>query len=229
MTDIQKRLFELSDEKYATFQRRIIPNISADFIIGVRTPLLRTLAKELRNTAEGTKILNSLPHKYFEENQLHCFILAEIKDFELCIAEVEKFLPHINNWATCDMLSPKCFGKNKESLLLYIKEWVKSKHTYTVRFAVGMLMQYFLDENFSEDFLYLVASVKSEEYYVNMMLAWYFATALAKQYESTLPFLTEYKLSPWVHNKTIGKAIDSHRITCEQKNFLKSIKRNSVK
>lgn len=224
MTELQKRIFGLCDKSYANFQRKLIPDIAPESIIGVRTPELRALAKELFKTPQSDEILKELPHKYFEENQLHGFIISEIKDFDECISEIEKFLPYIDNWATCDMLSPKCFRKNKKRIIPYIKEWIKSEHTYTVRFAVGMLMRYFLDDDFNEEYLHIVAAVKSEEYYVNMMLAWYFATALAKKYESALPFLTGHKLSPWVHNKTVQKAIESYRITSEQKLFLKTLK-----
>lgn len=227
MTEIQKRLFELCDDEYATFQRRLIPNILPESIIGVRTHELRVFAKEIKDIPEGKRLLNSAPHKYFEENQIHCFILSEFKNFECCISETEKFLPYIDNWATCDMFSPKCFKKNKTVLLPYIKKWIKSEHTYTVRFAAGMLMRYFLDDDFNEDYLYIIADIKSEEYYVNMMIAWYFATALTKQYDSTLPFIIEHKLSSWVHNKTIQKAVESYRITPEQKSFLKTLKINS--
>lgn len=222
---IQQKLFSLQDTKYRDFQAKLIPTVCADSVIGVRTPELRAFAKELAKSGDYDGFLSSLPHEYFEENQLHAFVISEIKDFEKCLSETERFLPFINNWATCDQLSPKVFKKHRAALLERIKVWIKSSHTYTVRFAIGMLMQHFLDEDFKIEYAEAVASVKSEEYYINMMIAWYFATALAKQYDAALPFISQMRLEIWTHNKTIQKAIESYRISDEKKNLLRGMKR----
>jgi len=225
---IQEQLFSLQDAQYAAFTARIIPTVDRDSIIGIRTPALRAFAKELVSkedkAAAPEEFLNGLPHKYFEENQLHAFVISLEKDFDKCVSHVEKFLPYIDNWATCDQLSPKSFKKEKEKLLPYIKKWIKSEKTYTVRFAIGMLMQHFLDENFCDQYASMVAKVKSDEYYVNMMRAWYFATALAKQYNIVLPYIQQKKLDAWTHNKAIQKSIESYRITEEEKNYLRTLK-----
>ncbi len=229
-SEIIEKLFSFQDTKYRDFQVKLIPTVSADSVIGVRTPSLRTFAKELSKTlgTEGGEgvgdFLSSLPHKYFDENQLHAFLISEQKDFDKCVSLLEKFLPYIDNWATCDQLSPKIFKKNHEKLLPLIEKWLSSCETYTIRFAVGMLMQHFLDSDFNPSYLEKVAEIRSEEYYVNMMLAWYFATALAKQYEASLPYIEQKKLAPWTLNKAIQKAIESYRITPEQKEYLKSLK-----
>ncbi len=224
MNEIQKFLFENQDIGYRDFQSKLIPNVDKSYFIGVRTPILRKYAKELLKTGDINAFFAELPHKYFDENQLHAFILSGIKDFDECIKETERFLPYVDNWATCDQLSPKCFKKNKSELLKYINNWLKSDKTYTVRFAIGMLMSHFLDEDFDEKYLTTVANVKSDEYYINMMIAWYFATALAKQYESTLPFIENKVLDKWTHNKAIQKAVESYRITDEQKVYLRTLK-----
>ena len=224
MKEIIDYLFENRDEEYFDFQSKLIPNVDKSYFIGVRTPVLRKYAKELAKAGDYSSFFDELPHKYFDENQLHAFIISEIKDFEKCIAQTERFLPYVNNWATCDQLSPKCFKKNKEALLPYILRWIKSDKTYTVRFAIGMLMSHFLDDDFDEKYLKTVSAVKSDEYYINMMIAWYFATALAKQYESTLPFIENRVLEKWTHNKAIQKAIESYRITDEQKAYLRTLK-----
>ena len=221
---ITEELFKLQDKKYRDFQSKLIPNVDSDSVIGVRTPELRKLAKKLVKEEDIGEFLNILPHKYFDENQLHAFILSERKDFDNCIEEVDKFLPFIDNWATCDQLSPKIFKKNKSILLEKIKKWIISSHTYTVRFGIGMLMQHYLGEDFDIKYPKIVAKVKSEEYYINMMIAWYFATALAKQYDKIIPFIEGKKLDKWTHNKTIQKAIESYRITPKQKAYLKSLK-----
>lgn len=218
-------LFSKQDLKYKAFHEKLIPNVNPDTVIGVRTPVLKKLAKEYFGSEIQKQFIKMLPHEYYEQNNLHAFFIAEIRDFDLCIAEVEHFLPYIDNWATCDGLRPKCFKKNTDKLLLYIEKWLKSENTYTVRFAMEMLMVYFLDALFDEKYPQMVASVKSEEYYIKMMQAWYFATALAKKRESVLPYITEERLSPWVHNKTIQKAIESYRISDEQKAFLRKFKR----
>lgn len=224
MDKIKEKLFKLQDKKYQEMQYKIIPNIDNSTIIGVRTPELRSFAKELIKQDYKT-FFNELPHKYFDENQLHAFIISEIKDYDECISYINKFLPYVDNWATCDQLSPKVFKKNIDKLLDEIKIWIKSKETYTIRFGIGCLMQYYLDDNFKEEYLNLVSKIKSTEYYVNMMIAWYFATALAKQYDSTIKIIESNKLDLWVHNKTIQKAIESYRITDKQKEYLRSLKR----
>lgn len=219
-----KELFALQDEKYRDFQVKLIPTVDPGAMIGVRTPELRKFAKQLVKDPSVHEFLKELPHYYFDENQLHAFILSEMKDFELCIGEVCRFLPFVDNWATCDQLSPKVFKKHRPELLAYIKGWLDSEHTFTVRFAMGMLMQHFLDEDFDPVYPEMVSQVHSEEYYINMMAAWYFATALAKQWDAVLPYLENRRLDPWTHNKTIQKAIESYRITDEQKAFLRTMK-----
>ena len=222
--EIQDRLFELQDEKYRDFQAKLIPTADPASVIGVRTPELRKLAKELSKKDDIDAFLETLPHDHFDENQLHAFILSGMKDYEKCMSGVCRFLPFIDNWATCDQLSPKIFGKNKDDLLAHIKEWLRSGETYTVRFAAGMLMEHFLGDDFDIAYPEMVAAIESDEYYVNMMRAWYFATALAKQYESIIPFIEEKKLDRWTHNKAIQKSVESYRITPEQKVYLKSLK-----
>lgn len=222
--DILAELLRLQDMKYAAFQSKLIPTVETDRIIGVRTPELRALAKKLVNNEDIASYLTSLPHQYFDENQLHVFVISLEKDFDKCIAKIEAFLPFIDNWATCDQLSPKVFKKEPEKLLPYIYTWIKSDKVYTIRFAIGMLMQYFLDERFNPKYADMVAAIRSEEYYINMMIAWYFATALAKQYAFILPYLEEKKLDDWTHNKAIQKSVESNRITSEQKAYLKSLK-----
>ncbi len=203
-----------------------MPTVDSKRVIGVRTPVLRVLAKELKNT-DVTAFLRDLPHKYYEEDNLHAFIISEIKDFELCFSELEAFLPYVDNWATCDCMRPKSFKKNAQRLLPFINECLDSDKVYTVRFGIGLLLSYFLDAEFDKRHLERISLIQSEEYYVNMMSAWYFATALAKQWESTLPYITEYRLPLWVHNKTIQKAVESYRITDEQKVYLKTFKRKN--
>ena len=222
--EIRDRLFAMRDEKYGEFQSKLIPTAAGEVFIGVRTPDLRKYAKELVKRDDVQEFLNDLPHRYFDENQLHAFILSEMKDYDRCMAEVCRFLPYVDNWATCDQMSPKVFKKHRPELLGYIKEWLKSGHTYTVRFAVGMLMEHFLDEDFDPAYPEMAARIRSDEYYINMMTAWYFATALAKQYETVLPYLENRRLDPWTQNKTIQKAVESYRITDEQKAYLKELK-----
>lgn len=225
--ELRSELFRLKDEKYRDFQSRLIPTIDESTMIGVRTPELRRLAKQMAKRADSRDFLRQLPHVYFDENQLHAFMISEIKDYERCREEVRRFLPFVDNWATCDQMSPKVFKKHRRELLLEIREWIASDRTYTVRFAVGMLMEHFLSEDFDREYPEMVAGLRSEEYYVNMMIAWYFATALAKQYEAVLPFMEERKLDVWTHNKAIQKSVESSRITPEQKEYLKSLKRAS--
>ncbi len=222
--DIQKRLFELQDKDYALFQSRLVPDIDSELIIGVRVPALRKFAKELKKKQGCEDFLKELPHKYYDENMLHGILISEMKDYIGCIERLNEFLPYIDNWAVCDTLSPKVFKKNKDTLLEEICTWSKSKKTYTCRFGIGMLMSHFLDEDFNKEYLKLPAGIKSKEYYVNMMLAWFFATALAKQWESTLPLFEEEKLDVWVHNKAIQKAKESYRIDADKKAYLSSLK-----
>ncbi len=222
--EIREELFKLQDKKYRDFQSKLIPNVNSDAVIGVRTPELRKLAKKYEKKEDISMFLEVLPHRYFDENQLHAFIISERKDYKRCIEETNRFLPFIDNWATCDQLSPKIFKKNKVDLLKEIYEWITSSNTYTVRFAIGMLMQHFLDDDFDIKYPKLVAKIKSEEYYINMMIAWYFATALAKQYDKIIPFIENKKIDKWTHNKTIQKAVESYRITEEQKSYLKTLK-----
>jgi 3-methyladenine DNA glycosylase AlkD len=226
---LQQELFQLQDKQYAAFQSKLLPSIDPKTIIGVRTPLLRTYAKKVANMDIVHPFLAELPHQYFDENQLHAFILSGKKDFDRCLEEVERFLPYIDNWATCDQLSPKIFKKHLDTLLPHIGIWLVSEHTYTIRFGIGMLMQYYLDDGFELKYPDAVAAVTSDEYYVNMMIAWYFATALAKQYESIMPYLKENRLDDWTHNKTIQKAIESYRIAPEQKEYLKTLKKRSLR
>ena len=224
MTSIQKHLFELQDQGYRTFHCALIPNVPAEKVIGIRTPALRSFAKELSGTPEAVSFLDALPHEYYEENNLHGFLLCLIRDYDSCVAEIDRFLPFVDNWATCDCMSPSCFSRNQSALEADIRRWIASGQTYTVRFGLRCLMNHFLDKRFQPEYLRLASSVRSEEYYVNMMTAWFFATALAKQYDAALPYLENLELDPWVHNKAIQKARESRRITAEQKEYLKSLK-----
>ena len=223
--EIQNLLFSLQDEKYREFHTKLIPTIDPDKIIGVRTPVLRKQVKELAKRPDIHEYMMTLPHTYYEENNLHAFLIEQIKDYEECVRRLEEFLPYVDNWATCDSMTPKVFKKHKGELLEKISVWLASDHVYTIRFGIEMLMKSYLDEDFDERYLEWVAAVRSEEYYVNMMIAWYFATALAKQYEATLPYIVESRLADWTHNKAIQKAVESYRITPEQKVYLKSLKR----
>jgi len=221
---IQEKLFANQDKKYALFQSKLTPNVDPKLFIGVRVPVLRKMVKGLMNEEETYLFLDSLPHKYYDENMCHGLILSELKDYEECIERVDEFLPYVDNWAVCDIMSPKIFKKNKDKLIEKIKEWSSSSHTYVCRFGMEMLMSHFLDDDFKPEYNEIVACVKSDEYYVNMMIAWYFATALAKQWDSTITYIDENRLSPWVHNKTIQKSCESYRITDEQKAYLKQKK-----
>lgn len=225
-TPIQSRLWKEQDLTYKEFQAPLIPNIDKDQIIGVRTPKLRSMAKEIfqGEVREREEFLNALPHRYLEENLLHFFVIAQIKEYEDCVKEVNRFLPYVNNWAVCDQSSPKCFKKNHERLIVDSKQWVQASHIYTKRFGIRMLMNEFLDADFKPEYLELVASLESDEYYLDMMIAWYFATALAKQYDAAIPYLEDHRLSPSIHKKTIQKAVDSYRILEERKQYLKSLR-----
>ena len=235
--DIRKRLFLMQDTAYRDFQAKLIPSIDHGKMIGVRTPQLRKLARELIKSCpagdlEGNleAFYKDLPHTYFDEDQLHAFLISEMKDYDTCMEHLERFLPCIDNWATCDQLSPKVLAGYKDELPGKIKQWIRSDRTYTVRFAIGMLMKHFLDEDYKKEYADLVASVRSDEYYIKMMIAWYFATALAKQYDSVLPFIEERRLDAWTHNKAIQKAIESYRITPDQKTYLRTLKiKNDIK
>ena len=223
--DIEKLLLSLADEKYKEFHKKLIPTVNEDKIIGIRTPVLRKTAKEIKDSPEAKAFIDTLPHFYYEENNLHAFLVEFIKDYDKAVSETEKFLPYIDNWATCDSCLPKIFKKNKDKLIVKINEWIKSDKTYTIRYAMGLLMSLYLDDDFKAEYAGIVANVSSEEYYVIMMQAWYFATALAKQYDAVLPYFTGKKLSKDVNNKAIQKAIESRRIDADTKAFLKGLKR----
>lgn len=227
MTRLQERLFELQDRDYATFHSKLIPGVAEDGIIGIRVPVLRSFAKEYIKEPEAMEFLHQLPHKYYDENMLHGLLFSLIKDYDECIRLTDEFLPYIDNWAVCDIMSPKVFAKHKDELMVKILEWSKSEHTYTCRFGLEMLMTYFLDKDFNPEYLEIPASARSEEYYVKMMVAWFFATALAKQWDATLPYIENKTLAPWTHNKTIQKACESYRVTDEHKQILKGLKVNN--
>ncbi len=222
--EIRDRLFSLQDEKYALFTAGLIPTLPREKFIGVRTPALRSLAKEIYKSEDYEDFLSDLPHKYYEEDNLHGFIICQMKDIDECITELRRFVPLTDNWATNDCTRPAVLKKYPEKTFCLASEYLKSSETYTLRYGIGLLLSYFLDESFDENYLKLVSEVKSDEYYVNMMIAWYFATALAKQYESTVPYIEKHILSHWVHNKTIQKASESYRIDEEKKAYLKSFK-----
>ncbi|MEE0879549.1 MAG: DNA alkylation repair protein [Treponemataceae bacterium] len=224
---IKNELLSMQDKTYKDFHSKLMPTINSNSIIGVRVPVLRDYAKKLfkENSIESlNSFLKNLPHEFYEENNIHAFLIEKINNFDECIFYLENFLPYIDNWATCDMLNPKIFKTNYEKLLEKIYQWINSDTVYTVRFAIGMLMRYFLDEKFETKYLDLVVSINSEEYYINMMRAWFFATALAKQYEQTFPYIKNYSLDEWTHNKTIQKAKESFRITKDQKEELKKFR-----
>ena len=213
----------MADPAYKSFQSKLLPTVADDRIIGVRTPELRAYAKAM-DLNDAELFMNNLPHIYYEENNLHGFLIERIKDFGKCICALDQFLPYVDNWATCDGMKPKCLAKDKEALVKKIYQWIQSEHTYTVRYGILMLMTHFLDDDFKPDYLNVVASVGNAEYYVRMMIAWYFATALAKQWDCTITYITEKRLPRWVHNKAIQKSIESYRITPEQKLFLRKIR-----
>ena len=220
----QELLFQLQDKGYRDFHSKLIPTISAETIIGIRMPAMRKLAKEYAKDPESAEFLKQLPHTYYDENVLHALLVAEIRDYDTCVDEVERFLPYVDNWAVCDVFSPKVFRKNRDRLIEKVKEWSASEQPYTCRFGMEMLMTHFLDEDFRPEYLEIPAAVHSGEYYVNMMIAWFYATALAKQWDATIGYIEKPRLDPWTHNKTIQKARESYRITPEQKKYLKTLK-----
>lgn len=224
ITNVQTRLFELQDLKYRDFHAKLMPTVNKEKIIGVRTPALRVFAKKYGKTDEAKEYLQILPHQYYEENNLHGLLIEQIKDYDTCLEELERFLPYIDNWATCDMLAVKVVKKHLDTFIGEVYRWMESDHAYTIRFGISMLMRYYLEDAFQMEYPEKVAQIRSEEYYVNMMRAWYFATALAKQYDKILPFIEKQKLDVWTHNKTIQKAIESYRITPEQKEYLRGLK-----
>lgn len=221
---IQTDLLNMRDEKFARFNANLLPNIKPENICGVRTPDLRKYAKKITHP---DKFLSELPHKYFEENQVHAFLLSDIRDFEKCTQMIDVFLPYMNNWATCDQLIPKIFAKNTNKLLPWIRKWIKSEHIYSVRFAIGLLMRFYLDDNFKPAYADMVTRINCDEYYINMMRAWYFATALAKNWDDIIIILENKKLDNWTHNKTIQKATESHRITPTQKEYLRALRKTN--
>ena len=222
--EIREALLNEKDVKYKDFQGSLIPGVDAEYFIGVRTPRLRAMAKEYAKNKDIQKFLDDLPHKYFDENQLHAFIISGMKDYDKCVEELEKFLPYVDNWATCDQMSPGIFKKHKKEILPLIDKWMKSGETYSIRFGIKMLMEHFLDDDFDIKYAKKVSKVKSEEYYVRMMVAWYMATALAKQYDAVLPIMEDKKMEAWTHNKAIQKAVESYRVSDEHKNYLKTLK-----
>lgn len=222
--DIQNKLLSMAEPEYKAFQCKLMPTVDQETVIGIRTPLLRAMAKELKNTDTAKHFLQYLPHRYYEENNLHGFLISQISDLSACVEALDHFLPYVDNWATCDGVRPKCFSKHRQELLTNIDRWLASEHIYTVRFAIEMLMCHFLDSDFSVEFLEKVVKVKSGEYYVDMMIAWYFATALAKQWNHAVTYLEQKRLNPWIHNKTLQKAVESYRITPEQKTYLRTLR-----
>lgn len=221
---VQQDLFTMQDLKYRDFHAKLMPTVDKDSVIGVRVPMLRAYAKKFGKTEEAKQFLEILPHQYYEENNLHGLLIEQMKDYKLCIEELERFLPHIDNWATCDLLAVRTVKNHLNSYIKKIDRWLESEYIYTIRFGINMLMRYYLEEEFKIEYPGKVAAIRSEEYYVNMARAWYFATALAKKYDQVLPFLEEQKMDVWTHNKTIQKAIESYRITPEQKEYLRTLK-----
>ena len=225
-TTIQKRLFSFRDEAYKDFNKKLIPTVDEDTMIGIRMPVLKKFAKEFFKTenAQAADFMKNLPHRYFEENNLHAFFIENIKDIDAALAETEKFLPFIDNWATCDSFAPPIFKKHPEEVYKKILEWIRSKHAYTVRYAIGLLLSNYLDELFKPEMLKIVSSVESHEYYVNMMIAWYFSFALIKQYDAVVPYIEKRTMAPFTHNKSIQKALESRRIPDDTKAYLRTLK-----
>lgn len=221
---VSERLAACGSHSYRDFQSKLVPNLPKETILGVRTPELRRLARELAGTAEAAAFLAELPHRYYEENLVHFFLIASIRDFDACVGAVERFLPYVDCWPVCDQSSPKAFAKNHEKLLPLIRTWMGASHVYTVRFGIRMLMNEFLGADFKPEYLAWAASVKNEDYYVKMMVAWYFATALAKQYDETIVYLEERRLEPWTHRKAIQKALESYRVSDAHKEYLRTLR-----
>lgn len=221
---VYERLAAFADEKYRDFQSKLVPNIPKETVLGVRTPDMRKIAKEIKGTEEADAFLVQLPHEYYEENLVHFFLIAEIRNFDECVKAVETFLPYVDCWPVCDQSSPKAFARNHERLLPLIKKWIGSEHVYTARFGIRMLMNEFLGEDFRPEYLECVAAVKGEDYYIKMMVAWYFATALAKRYDESVVFIEERRLDSWTHKKAIQKAIESYRVSDEHKEYLKTLR-----
>lgn len=226
---VQAQLFAMQDPQYRQFHCKLMPTVKQETVIGIRTPELRKFAKAFSKTPEAAVFLEILPHKYYEENNLHGFLIESMRGYDQTIVALDAFLPYVDNWATCDLMRPKIFQKHLPELLEQIKKWIASDHTYTIRFGIEMLMTFYLDDQFEPEYLEWAAHVRSEEYYVNMMIAWYFATALAKQYKAALPYLEKNRLAPWTHNKTIQKAVESYRITDDAKTYLRSLKQKTAK
>jgi 3-methyladenine DNA glycosylase AlkD len=224
--NLTDRLFSLQDPEYRDFSAKLMPNVDKSTVIGVRTPQLRKLAREIYREGNYQTFLHNLPHKYYEENNLHGFLIEQIRDPKEYLQEIEKLLPYIDNWATCDLIHPKCLKKDPELVIKHVKKWLGSSHTYTVRYGIGVLLSDFLDELFRPDYLDWVAGVKSDEYYINMMRAWYFATALAKQYKAAIPFIENGLLDKWTHNRTLQKAVESYRIPDDVKSYLKQFRQS---
>ena len=224
MKSITESLVELRDEEYAEFQAKLTPSVDPELFIGVRVPDVRKLAKLLKNDPNAEAFMQELPHKYYDENMLHGLLISDIKDYDKALEETNRFLPYIDNWAVCDIMSPKVFKKHKDKLIDSIRKWARSKETYTIRFGIEMLMSHYLDDDFRPEYLEIPAKVHSDEYYVNMMIAWFFATALTKQWDSAIQYVENVRLDKWTHNKTIQKAVESYRITDEQKTYLKTLK-----
>lgn len=224
MTDLHRELFALQDVEYKKFHQRLMPTVNEEAVIGIRTPVLRKFAKDFKKRDCTDDFLNELPHKYYEENNLHAFLLEQIKAYDSLIKELNKFLPFVDNWATCDMMRPKILKNHKDELLKEIDLWLISKDVYAVRFGVNCLMNYYLEDDFKPEYLKKVADIKSEEYYINMVRAWYFATALSKQYDEAVKIVERKVLDKWTHNKTIQKALESYRVSKEQKEYLKTLK-----
>ena len=221
---IREKLLEMQDIDYRDFMKKLIPTVDEQTVIGIRTPELKRLAKAIAGTEDTQIFMNDLPHKYFEENNLHAYLINNIRDVETCLSETEGFLPYVDNWATCDGLRPAVFKRHPEKLLPFIRKWMGSEQPYTVRFGIEMLMLHFLDDRFHAEYLDAVAAVRSDEYYVRMMVAWYFAEALAKQYDAAIPYIENNRLDAWTHNKAIQKAVESFRISDERKVWLRSLR-----
>ena len=221
---IRAELLEMQDTGYRDFHSKLMPTVEKERVIGIRVPQLRKYARQMAKDPEIREFLAELPHYYYEENNLHAFLLEQIRDYDVCVREVERFLPYVDNWATCDGMSPKIFARHREELLTHIRRWIASDKVYTIRYGIGMLMTHYLEADFRPEYPEMVAKIRSEEYYVNMMIAWYFATALAKQYNAVLAYLENRRLARWTHNKTIQKACESYRITVEQKAYLRTLK-----